>query len=166
MLGSNPVWAGPSSLFHLILVCVYYDLKMVPINSRLHARLHNQLSHPITQRHTFGFVSSKLCLSFCLEVCHLTRSRRALLSWRHKHCRKRQEVQLPLACFGWMTRHVASLGCVMFFTTRSSSFKIIWVIETGPPRLMQQMLKLTWIEVKTLKIYKIWPKWQALTWFC
>ena len=48
VLGSNPGWAGPSSSCHLILVCVNYDLYgSLHINSRLHARLNNQISHPI-----------------------------------------------------------------------------------------------------------------------
>ena len=48
VLGSNPGWTGPSSSCHLILVCVNYDLNgSLHINSRLHARLNNQLSHPI-----------------------------------------------------------------------------------------------------------------------
>ena len=45
---STPGWAGPSSSCHLILVCVNYDLYgSLHINSRLHARLNNQISHPI-----------------------------------------------------------------------------------------------------------------------
>ena len=44
----NPRWTGSSSSYHLILVCVNYDLNgSLLINSRLHARLNNQLSHPI-----------------------------------------------------------------------------------------------------------------------
>ena len=39
---------GPSSSCHLILVCVNYDLNgSLRINSRLHARLNNLISHPI-----------------------------------------------------------------------------------------------------------------------
>ena len=38
----------PFMSYHLILVCVNYDLNgSLRINSRLHARLHNQISHPI-----------------------------------------------------------------------------------------------------------------------
>ena len=45
--GSNLGWAGPSSSCHVILVCVNYDLNSsLRINSRLHARLNNQISHP------------------------------------------------------------------------------------------------------------------------
>ena len=41
-------WAGPSSSYHLILVCANYDLNgSLRIDSRLHARLNNQISHPI-----------------------------------------------------------------------------------------------------------------------
>ena len=48
VLGSIPGWAGHSSSYHLILVCVNYDLNgSLPINSRFHVSLNNQLSHPI-----------------------------------------------------------------------------------------------------------------------
>ena len=40
----------PFISYHLILVCVNYDLNgSLHINSRLHARLNNQISHPILQ---------------------------------------------------------------------------------------------------------------------
>ena len=52
VLCSNPGWAGPSSSCHLILVCVNYNLNgSLRISSRLHARLNNQISHPITETH-------------------------------------------------------------------------------------------------------------------
>ena len=48
VLGSNPGWVGPSSSCLLILLCVNYDLYgSLHINSRLHARLNNQPSHPV-----------------------------------------------------------------------------------------------------------------------
>ena len=59
VLGSNPGWAGPSSSCHHIFMCVNYDLNgSLPINSRLHVRLDNQISHPIPSCSSGAIVSN------------------------------------------------------------------------------------------------------------
>ena len=51
VLGSNSGWAGLLSSYHLIHVCVNYDLNgSLHIYSRLHARLNNQISHTSLDR--------------------------------------------------------------------------------------------------------------------
>ena len=64
VLGSNRGWAGPLSSCLLILVCVNYDLNgSLRINSRLHARLNNQISHPILLEigHFYTFIIDHPC---------------------------------------------------------------------------------------------------------
>ena len=53
----------PFMSYHLILVCVNYDLYgSLRINSRLHARLNNQISHPI---HPMGVSCGKFNKFLC-----------------------------------------------------------------------------------------------------
>ena len=54
--------AGPSSSCHLILMCVNYDLNgSLRLNSRLHARLNNQISHPIPRGYHSAILSTTVC---------------------------------------------------------------------------------------------------------